>query len=148
MYPLTNPQKLIYNMEQYAGGSIAVICGSILIDGKIDPSRLTDAIREIFRLNDALRTRIIEKNGITFQQVVPYEPYTIDMLHFDSETQLHFYAESCAKEPIPLNGKLCDIQAIFLPNRFGFIVKCHHIISDAWTLTLICSQLNAILAGE
>ena len=148
MMQLSKPQKLIHDMEKYVGGPIAVICGSMLIDGKIASSTLTDTITEIFRLNDALRTRIVEKDGMVCQQVVPYEPCAIDVLQFDSETQLHSYAESCAKEPIPLSGKLCNIQAVILPNRFGFVVKCHHIIGDAWTLTLICSQFNTILADE
>lgn len=31
---LSKPQKLIYDMEKYAGGSISVICGSMLLPGK------------------------------------------------------------------------------------------------------------------
>ena len=74
MMQLSKPQKLIHDMEKYVGGPIAVICGSMLIDGKIASSTLTDTITEIFRLNDALRTRIVEKDGMVCQQVVPYEP--------------------------------------------------------------------------
>lgn len=33
---LTKPQKLIYEMEKFAGGSVSVICGSILINGNKD----------------------------------------------------------------------------------------------------------------
>ncbi len=28
MYGLTRPQKLIYDMERFAGGAIAVVCGA------------------------------------------------------------------------------------------------------------------------
>lgn len=148
MYRLTNPQKLIYDMEKYAGGATAVICGSILIDGMISQLQLTSAVNKIFQINDALRTRITEMEAVPYQQIIPYEPQIINVLHFDAEAQLHSYAEAYAKEPIPLAGDLCNIQAVFLPDQFGLIIKCHHIISDAWTLTLICSQFNAILAGE
>lgn len=148
MNRLTNPQTLIYNMEKYVGGAVAVICGSVLIDGKIEPSQLTEAVAEIFRLNDVLRTRIVEKDGTPYQHVIPYEPHATNVLRFDSEVQLHSYTEVYAREPIPMSGELCELQAVFLPNRFGLLIKCHHIIGDAWTLTLICSQLNAILAGE
>ena len=34
MYALTKPQKLIYDMERYVGGAIAVICGSATREGK------------------------------------------------------------------------------------------------------------------
>ena len=41
---LTKPQKLIYDMEKFAGGAIAVICGSMLINGKKDLSELKRAV--------------------------------------------------------------------------------------------------------
>lgn len=34
MYHLTKPQKLVYDMEKFSGGTIAVICGSILFVGR------------------------------------------------------------------------------------------------------------------
>lgn len=148
MFPLSSPQKLIYDMEQYAGGTIAVICGSALFPGDIAPERLTAAIQELFRLNEALRIRIQDEDGLPGQEVFPYEEPCIPIMRFDSEAQLHAYANGYAKEPISLFGPLCEIRAIFVPGRYGLLVKCHHIVGDAWSLTLLASQLAAILAGE
>lgn len=39
---LTKPQKLIYDMEKFAGGAISVICGSMLINGAL----FTEALRK------------------------------------------------------------------------------------------------------
>jgi hypothetical protein len=34
MHQLSNPQRLIYEMEKYAGGAVTVICGSMLFEGQ------------------------------------------------------------------------------------------------------------------
>ena len=39
-------------MEKFAGGSIAVICGSMLTPGKREISELKRAVNEVYRLND------------------------------------------------------------------------------------------------
>ena len=61
---LTKPQKLIYEMEKFAGGSVSVICGSILINGNKDVPLLQKAINELYRLNDALRISVAEVDGV------------------------------------------------------------------------------------
>ena len=148
MQRLTKPQKLIYDTEKFAGGSIAVVCGSILIKGQKDISALTNAVNEIFRLNDALRIRILEKDGVPYQTVSEYTEQKINVLRFKDKAELDLYAEKYAKEPIDFYGSLCDANIVVIENGYGLLVKLHHIISDAWTLSLIGTQFNRILNGE
>jgi len=148
MEPLTNPQKLIYNMEKYAGGTIAVICGSVLLEGQRDPADLVQAVNEIFRRNEALRTCIMEQESKISQEIEAFREQPIDVLHFDGKDTFTAYAEKYAQTPVTLNGPLCEIQVVLLPEHCGLLAKCHHLIGDAWTLTLIASQLCALLAGE
>lgn len=61
---------------------------------------------------------------------------------------LDAYADSYAQKPQELYSRLCEINVVLLPGQYGLLVKLHHIISDAWTIALIGSQYNAILAGE
>lgn len=63
MNMLSKSQKVVYDMEKYAGGSIAVICGSLLIEGTRSQAELTAAINGLYRLNPALRTCITETDG-------------------------------------------------------------------------------------
>lgn len=148
MYNLSKPQTLIYDMEKYIGGTVAVICGSVLLEGQRDSATLIHAVNEIFRCNDALRTRIVEQNGQILQKIKDFQEQTVNVLRFDDKAAFAAYAEDYAKTPTPLNGLLCEIQVILLPEHYGILAKCHHIIGDAWTLTLIASQLCALLAGE
>lgn len=148
MYHLTKPQKLIYDMEKYAGGSISNVCGSIVIKGEKDVSVLTNAVKELYHLNDALRIRITETDGVPFQTVSDYKEQQINVLHFTDKEELNYYAEKYAKEPIDFYGALCEINVVLLNGGYGLLVKLHHIISDAWTLSLIGTQFNALANGE
>ena len=148
MLNLSKPQRLIYEMEKYAGGSIASICGSVLVQGQRNVSELQRAASEIYRLNEALRIQITERNGEIWQDVTDYEEQPVEVLHFDSKEAFTDFAEAYAKETVPLSGPLCKIQVILLPDSYGLLAKLHHTIGDAWTLTLIASQFNEILAGR
>lgn len=145
---LTKPQKLIYDMEKFAGGSIAVICGSMLTNGKREIFELKRAVNEVYRLNDALRIRIIEDEVGTSQSITEYEKREIEVLRFENKAELDTYAENYAKEPLDFYGDLCEIKVALLPEQYGVLVKLHHIIGDAWTLSLIGNQFNAFLNGE
>jgi len=148
MYNLTKPQKLIYDMEKFAGGSVSNVCGSILIKGSKDISVLTNAVNELYRLNDALRIRITETDGVPYQTVLKYKEQKINILRFDKKSDFNFYAEKYAKEPIDFYSSVCEINIVLLNNSYGLLVKLHHIISDAWTLSLIGTQFNILTRGE
>lgn len=145
---LTKPQKLIYDMEKFAGGAISVICGSMLLDGKMSPFELKRVVNEIYRINDALRIRIDEINGEVFQSIIPYTERDIEVLCFNNKVELDCYAEDYAHLPLDFYGNLCDTKIIILPNHYGILVKLHHIIGDAWTLSLLGTQFNAFINGE
>ena len=144
----TKPQKLICNMEKFAEGAIAVICGSMLINGKKDLSELKRAVNEIYRLNDALRIRISETDGEVSQSVSDYTERDINVLCFENKAELDSYAENYAKIPFDFYGNLCDIRIVTLPEQYGLLVKFHHIVGDAWTIALIGTQFNTLVNGE
>ena len=145
---LTKPQKLIYDMERYAGGTIAVICGSMLIPGRKDLSKIKNAINEIYKLNNALRIRISETDGKVSQNITEYIEQDIKELCFTDKAELDNYAEKYAKAPLDFFGNLCEINIVTLPNHYGILVKLHHIIGDAWTLSLIGTQFNKLMNDE
>ena len=145
---LTRPQKLIYDMERFSGGSISVICGSMISEGERDVADLIHAAKKVYEINDALRIRIREVNGEVHQEVTEYQNRTINVLRFGSKAELDAYAQEYAQVPLDLYGCLCELSVILLPGHYGFLAKTHHIISDAWTLSLIGTQLNTLLHGE
>ena len=148
MYNLSKPQLLIYDMEKYAGDAASVICGSMIVSGTKTAAEMEAAVNGLYRLNDAFRTRIVEKDGSVQQTVDEFTPYSADILRFEDKAELDSYAEHYAKVPLNLYGPLCEVKIVFLPGRYGLLVKLHHIIADAWTISLMGTQFNALLAGE
>ena len=147
MFHLTKPQKTIYDMEKYAGGSISNICGSILFRGKKSEEQLADAISTLYRLNDALRIRVGEEQGEPYQYVAE-GPMEIPMLYFEDKAALDRHGELYSKQPMDLHGSLCEAQGVIMENSYGVLIKMHHLVSDAWTLALCGTQLSKILNGE
>ncbi len=138
---LTKPQQLIYTTEKFSGGAITTICGSILLDNYVSPDKVCKAVNAMYENNDALRIRIQETDGITTQKVIEYLPQEISLLYFSTMGDFENYANIKAKEPMDIYGDLCDISCVFAEGKVGILAKVHHIISDAWTLSLIGSQL-------
>lgn len=145
---LTKPQKLIYDMEKFTDGAIAIVCGSMLINTDKSVDEMKKAVNELYRLNDALRIRVAEKDGQPHQYITEYKEQDIEVIYFNSKEELDDYASKYAKEPLDFYGSLCDIKIVVLPDKKGLLAKLHHFISDAWTLSLIGTQFNKILNGE
>ncbi len=145
---LTKPQQLVYDMERFSGGAIATICGSILLKSSSSAEEIQYAINKIIELNDALRIRVYEENGMAFQKVSEYSPQEIEVLHFESKDDFNKYAEKLAKEPMDVYSSLFYAVGVIVGDEYGVLVKIHHLISDAWTLSLLGTQFSAIMNGE
>ena len=144
---LTKPQKLIYDMEKFSGGAIAVICGSMLINGKVNLPKVKQAVNEIYRLNDALRIHINETDGNISQYITEYEEQEIKTLCFENKAELDAYANKYAKTPLDFHGNLYEVNIVTLPEQYGLLIKMHHIIGDAWTVSLLGTQFNKLMNG-
>ncbi|MFI3175656.1 MAG: amino acid adenylation domain-containing protein [Bacillota bacterium] len=145
---LSNPQKSIYQMDKFIGGSASNICGSMLIGEGFTNEEIVSTINELLIRNDTLRIRIDETEIEPTQYIVPYEQQEIETLKFQKKSEFQSYVETYAKTPISLEGNLCEMKVLKVENQWGVLGKVHHIIGDAWTFSFILSQLLAILNGE
>jgi len=148
MYELTKPQKLIYDMEKFVGGAVANICGSILFEGEIGENRMKAAVNQLYSLNDVFRFSLVEGEDGVRQQLKDYAEQEISVLRFETKLQFESYAAEYAKVPLDTCHSLCESMVVFVENKYGILLKLHHLAGDAWTLSLIGSQLCAILRGE
>lgn len=148
MHRLTKPQSQIYELEKFAKGSAAIICGSMVRQGKRELVDIENVVEKLYGLNDALRIRIVDTDQGPMQRVAPYTKTDTEILYFTDQEELERYAGSYAKEPLDLYGSLCEIKIIQLPDRYGLLIKLHHMIADAWTLSLIGSQFCGMLDGK
>ncbi len=144
---LTLPQKQIYYTEMFNKDAININCGSVLLDKLYDVEKIKKAVNDVFRMNEALRTRVYTENGEPSQYISDYTEKAIEVLSFKSKDEVHQYGKKQAQIPMDLSGELCEIKAISSEEFCGVFYKVHHIVSDAFTFSLISSQIHKLLEG-
>lgn len=143
-YNLTKPQRLVYEMDKYMGGSIANIVGGILCSG-IEMERLEKAIKAIIKNNDALRMQLVEAGSDPIQYVADFSEEEIakkiTFKKFENKEEMNCFFNEWAKVPLKISESLCEFYMVNVAGRNGCIAKMHHLISDAWTLMFIGNEI-------
>ena len=141
---LTNSQKSIWVIEQYyKGSSINNICGTALINEKIDFERLKKSIEIVCQKHDNFRMQIkIEDEGVRQVLSEPKE-IQIDTVKVASKKELEEERKKIVRTPFKLeNSELFKFYIFKFENGEGaFMLNIHHLISDAWTLAFICNEI-------
>ena len=144
---LTRPQQLIYDSEKVIGGSVAVMCGIMTVDKVYPEEQVVAAIRTIYQTNDALNYKLDDSGSEPRMYYEDPGDRTVNVVRVEDLSELEEIGERIAKTPMDLSGWLSDLTAIIHPNGYGVIVTLHHILGDAWSMSLVGTQLNAILEG-
>ena len=145
LYDLTNPQKSIWNTEQFfKNTSVNNIGGTIIIKDKINFDLLKKSIYEYVKTNDSFLIKLcFDQNGEIKQYVDEFRPFDIDYISLSSLEALSVYEKiDCEKSFNMLNSNLFHFTMFSLPDTTGGVVlTVHHIISDAQTVNQIAPKL-------
>lgn len=151
-YPLTDEQRYMYDEQIRGFGMALTLSGSAVFKGSHSIEELEKAANEVIRINEGIRVRVTtDEQGEPVQFVAPYEERSFKVKEFGSKEELdRFGSEEWALMPLEFgpDNELFDMQIVMLPDSYGALIRAHHIISDAWTLFLVCSQFIKILNGE
>lgn len=146
MFGLTTPQVNIWNLQKfYENTSIQNICGAVLYDELLDRKLLEQAINEEIRLQNGLRLKFTDENGTPAQYIDEYTFSEIEFVTFNSEGDFNRYAEEFAAKPFPLiNSQMYRFVRFELNNSSGVLVCASHLISDAWTFSILARDIYNI----
>lgn len=144
MYTLTSPQQNIWNLQKYyEGTTISAICGAIYFKDELDTEILKGAINHIIKHQSGLRLHFCEINGQAMQEVSEYQYEEIPVLQFSDKEALRQYVLHCAQKLTRLTDIPLYHFAIFkLNGQTGIVTALSHLVSDAWTLSLIAKQIS------
>lgn len=144
MRTLTSSQQNIWNLQKYyEETTISAICGAIYFKNEIDTEILKKAINHVIEHQSGLRLRFCEVNGKAMQQVTEYQYEEIPILQFSAKEALRQYVLHCAHKLTNLTDIPLYHFAIFqLNGQTGIVTALSHLISDAWTLSLIAKQIS------
>lgn len=143
-YNLTTPQSNIWSLQKYyEDTAIANLCGAVFYSDKRDTELLKKAVNQVVEKQTALRLHYVEKNGAVKQYVIKYSYVDIPLSKFDSEREFEGYAKKLASNPMGVYE--CDMyrfEIVCIGEKVGVLVVLSHLISDAWTFSLIVKETD------
>ena len=145
-YPFTHPQKAIWYTEKvYPGTSIGNIAYTIKFKGEIDYKLLEKSLNIFIENNDAMRLRVIEHNGEPKQYLAQHQYHKFDFFDFSGMDIEEIYKWEEQQSQTPFNSKDADLFYCALikidDNTGGIFGRNHHLIADAWTMTVMSDQV-------
>jgi amino acid adenylation domain-containing protein len=148
-------QERIWFLENLQpGGSSHNIPWVARLDGPLDLPRLRDAFASVVARHEALRTRLLPRDG-TLMQVVDASSaveFTVESLETDGgdHNLVRARLEREAAEPFDLSdGPLIRALLLVLGETEHIVMlTAHHIIADGWSMGIIVRELSSFYRGE
>ncbi|MBQ7667756.1 MAG: amino acid adenylation domain-containing protein [Clostridia bacterium] len=145
LYELTEQQQgMWYTEKLYPNTSMGSITGIIKIKDTINFEVLEKAINKFVEKNDAMRLIITEENGNPMQYVSDFKYSKLKFIDFSKKDtkDLYEWEENEAKKAFDIHNSLLFEFVMFkAANEGGFVIRVHHIISDAWSLVNLSSKV-------
>ena len=150
---LTNSQKNIWDTELYFSNSnLNNIGGYVFIEEDVDLKKLEKAINLYVAKNDALRFHIISQENELYpkQKIQKHKNFSLEVEYVDSIEKVEKNSTKFVRTPFVLeDSNLFNFKMFKMPNnQGGFYVVLHHLISDAWNMSLMISEIMDFYSNE
>lgn len=150
LFNLSSQQKNVWNSEMfYSGTNINSIGGYILINEKVDTKLLEKAANIYIEKNEVTHYHFDLKDGNPFQALQDYTYFKLESVSLDSVKSLDNLTTKIVGKPFTLiNSDLYKFKLFTLPDGTGGIIAVfHHLIADAWSLSLFISEFIDIYSN-
>lgn len=141
---LTNPQNSIWLTDKfYDSSSLFNLGGTLLIHQKVDFDILERAINLFIQKNEGMRLAFKLHAEKTYQYIQDYSYKKLAIYTVNSEEELHSLEENFIHTKFNISkGFLYEFKLIKLKNGHGgFNITLHHLITDAWSISLLVSEI-------
>lgn len=155
IYNLTSAQNSIWLTEQYSSNtSLNNIGGYVFIQDVVNFDNLEKALKLYVKRNDALDFKIQNVDGEPCQYLSEYKDFSIDIVDLKDLNDVKSFNDNIINTPFTfLDSTLYKITMFRLPDgKGGFNATLHHIISDAWNMSLLIDEVmncySALCSGK
>ena len=159
--PLSFAQERLWFLNQLEGSSATYnMPEAVRITGNLELNALRQALSEIVRRHEVLRTSFPTVNGTPIQVIDPETTLNIKVVDLqqleatERETVLHQQAEIEAITPFDLEIApliRCSLWQLDA-TEYLLLLTMHHIVSDGWSMGVFIQELSslyqAFTAGE
>ncbi|MEO6549687.1 MAG: amino acid adenylation domain-containing protein [Ferruginibacter sp.] len=144
--PLSFSQERLWFIDRLEGTIQYHIPVVLRLNGKLDIDALTNSLKQVVNRHEALRTIILENDGVAYQQVMQEDMLPVSFingLQFEMQGELKNTILSLVNEPFDL-GKdhMLRVALISLNDlEHVLVVTMHHIASDGWSIAIIVKEV-------
>ena len=151
--PLSFAQQRLWFLDQLEGGSPAYNMPAALhLMGGIDIGALEQALNEVVRRHESLRTNFCAVNGEPIQVIAPVSEMKISILDLsslppdDRLPNARQLAADEARRPFALDrDPLLRVSLLRLsPEEHVLLATMHHIVSDGWSVGIFVRELGSL----
>jgi amino acid adenylation domain-containing protein len=151
--PLSFAQQRLWFLDQLESGSAFYnVPAAIRMSGRLNISALAEALQEIVRRHDTLRTSFRNVNGEPEQYVVPTLEVPLDVTDLSSlaesnrETRVAEYAKDWSCRPFDLErGPLVRAHLLRLGDEEHVLLfSMHHIVGDLWSIGVLVREWSTL----
>ncbi|BAZ22953.1 non-ribosomal peptide synthase [Kalymmatonema gypsitolerans NIES-4073] len=150
--PLSWAQERLWFLNQLGGASATYnMPGAVRISGQFNIHAFQQALSEIIRRHEVLRTSFQTVNGIPIQVIHPQATTQINVIELqqfpqqERETLLQQLAQQEAINPFDLEiAPLIRCSLLQLDaTEFVLLLTMHHIVSDGWSIGVLIQELSS-----
>ena len=159
LVPASSAQQRLWFLNQVDPGQANYnIGGGLRFTGPLDTEFMRQAILTLINRHEAFRTRIVENSGQPWLELLDTSRVSVDIVDLSAhpadrrDEEVRLLGESLLRTPFDMaQGTLAAFLIIRLaPDDHVILVCMHHVISDGWSLAIVCKEMSALydsLAG-
>ena len=145
-------QRLWFLDKLVAGSPVYNMPTALRLKGQLNVRALEQALTEIVRRHEALRTTFPEVDGQPVQVFAPPPAISLPLVDLsdlepaEREQKAHRLAEAEAQLPLDLsNGPLLRVSVLRLEEgEHVVLLTMHHIVSDGWSMSVLLRELTTL----
>ncbi|MBT7411407.1 MAG: amino acid adenylation domain-containing protein, partial [Methylococcales bacterium] len=149
--PLSFAQERLWFLDQLEKGSSRFyhLSGALNLQGNLSVEILKDALNQVVKRHESLRTVFVNKSGVPSQKVLDAEGWQLEVCDLIKTEN----AESVARQEMQLASQQsfdlsCDylFRAILYQiteQQYCLFIDMHHIITDGWSLSVFTQEVVA-----
>jgi amino acid adenylation domain-containing protein len=150
---LSFAQQRLWFLDQVGPGNPAYnIPACCRLTGQVNLMALEQALNEIIRRHETLRTSFLSAGGKPIQVINQTQPLALTVVDLDDfslddrEARFLRLADQEASKPFNIErGELLRAVIIRLSrDEFALLLTLHHIVSDGWSIGILVRELGAI----
>ena len=149
--PLSWAQERLWFLDELMPGSpFYNMPVALRISGAVDVQALGESLQEMVRRHECLRTRLISKNGVPVQVIMPAQQTQLPLVDLtylqNSDPEVKRLAVEEAGRPFNLAEDQLVRAALLRCGKSEHVLlfTMHHIVSDGWSIGVFIREMAAL----